>query len=187
MHAGLFLEERLSQEEKMKAQLEEFYKSLELYGCKEEVAVKTWSDAFFYLKELLLEKESKSKQVIFLDDLPWLGTPNSGFISVFGGFWNSFACLRNNLLLIVCGSAASWMENELINAKGGLYGRVSHEIKLSPFTLKETREYLLKEKGISVSWYECAEAYMAVGGIPYYLNYFKKREKRSAEHKRHLL
>lgn len=66
--------------------------------------------------------------------------------------------------------------NELINAKGGLYGRVSHEIKLSPFTLKETREYLLKEKGISASWYECAEAYMAVGGIPYYLNYFKKEK-----------
>ncbi len=174
MHAGLCLEESLSSEAKTKAQLEEFYKSLRLYGCKEESPPKDWSDAFFYLKRLLLEKESDAKQVVFLDELPWLDTPGSGFISIFGGFWNSFAGLRKNLLVIVCGSAASWMENELINAQGGLYGRVSHEIKLSPFTLKETREFLHKERGISASWYETAEAYMAVGGIPYYLSYFKK-------------
>ncbi len=174
MHAGLYLEEKLSDEDKMKAQLEEFYKSLKLYGCEEENPPKNWSDAFFYLKKLLLKKENGSKQVVFFDELPWMDTRDSLFIPIFGGFWNSFACLRKNLLVVVSGSAASWMENELINAQGGLYGRVSHEIKLCPFTLKETREFLRKEKGISASWYEAAEAYMAVGGIPFYLNYFVK-------------
>ncbi len=174
MHAGLCLEKGLSPADQMKAQLDEFYKSLKLYGCNEENPPKTWSDAFFYLKKLLLEKEDGSKQVVFLDELPWLDTPGSGFLSLFGGFWNSFACLRKNLLVIVCGSAASWMENELINAQGGLYGRVSLEIKLCPFTLKEIQEFLHKERGISLSFYEAAEAYMTVGGIPYYLNYFKK-------------
>ena len=172
MHAGLFLE-GVAPSDRLAAQLDGFYKSLQLYGCKEKKAPSTWSDAFFYLEKLLLEKQSKRKQVVFLDELPWMDTPSSHFLTAFEGFWNSFAC-RKNLMVIVCGSAASWMENKLINAHGGLYGRVSFEMKLSPFTLKETKEFLKEEKYMPVSSYEAAEAYMAVGGIPYYLNYFKK-------------
>ena len=172
MHAGLFLE-GVAPSDRLPAQLNAFYKSLVLYGCKEKEAPSTWFDAFFYLEKLLLEKKGKGKQIIFLDELPWMDTPSSNFLSAFEGFWNSFAC-RKNLMVIVCGSAASWMENKLINAHGGLYGRVSFEIKLCPFSLKETREFLREERRMSVSAYEAAEAYMAVGGVPYYLNYFKK-------------
>lgn len=171
MHAGLFVE-GLSSEKRFAAQLDAFYKSLRVYGCAEEKAPLTWFDAFFYLEKLILAKESGSKQVIFIDELPWLDTPSSGFLSAFEGFWNSFACRKKNLLVIVCGSAASWMENNLINAHGGLYGRVTYEIKLSPFSLGQTKEFLI-QKHIPVFDYEAAEAYMAVGGVPYYLNYFE--------------
>lgn len=174
MHSGLFLEkENMSTKEMFHAQLNEFYTSLQIYGCKEKKAPLTWYDAFFYLEKLILEKGNGSKQVIFLDELPWLDTPSSHFLSAFEGFWNSFACRRKNLLIIVCGSAASWMENKLINAQGGLYGRVTYEIKLSPFSLKETKEFLLLQKRIPVNDYEAALAYMSVGGIPFYLNYFE--------------
>ncbi len=172
MHAGLFLEEKTSVKEAFLTQLNAFYKSLLLYGCNEKKAPSTWFDAFFYLEKMIIEKENGSKQVIFLDELPWLDTPSSHFLSAFEGFWNTFACRRKNLLLVVCGSAASWMESKLINAHGGLYGRVTHEIKLSPFSLKQTKEFLL-QKHIPVTDYEAAQAYMAVGGIPFYLNYFE--------------
>lgn len=172
MHAALFLEE-VKEEEKLSMQLDAFYKSLLLYGCKEKDAPKTWLDAFFYLEKLILEKDNGSKQVVFIDELPWMDTKGSNFMSAFEGFWNSFACGRKNLLVIVCGSAASWIENNLINAHGGLYGRVSREIKLSPFNLNETKAFL-EQKHIDVSFYEATEAYMAVGGIPFYLNYFDK-------------
>lgn len=173
MSSGLFLDkEKMTPKEMLSAQIKEFYNALRLYGYKEGKAPETWSEAFFCLEKLILMKENGSKQVIFLDELPWVDTPSSHFLSAFEGFWNGFACRRKSLLIIVCGSAASWMENKLIHARVGLYGRVTYEMKLSPFSLKETKEFLL-QKRLPVTDYDAALAYMSVGGIPYYLNYFE--------------
>ena len=81
------------------------------------------------LKMLLNTKDNGERQVIFIDELPWLDTKKSGFITGFESFWNGYADSRNNIV-IVCGSAISWMTNELINNHGGLYGRVTYEMKL---------------------------------------------------------
>ena len=121
-----------------------------------------------YLKSI----DDGLRQVVFLDELPWMDTPKSGFMTGFEAFWNSWACHRN-VMVVISGSANSWMEDKLINNHGGLYGRVTHEIKLSPFTLKEC-ELLFKEKGLSISRYDIVQSYMIFGGIPYYLNYFKR-------------
>lgn len=74
-------------------------------------------------------------------------------------------------MVIVCGSANSWMMNSLINNHGGLYNRVTYEIKLAPFTLREC-EAFFQENNISLSKYDIAQSYMIFGGIPYYLGYF---------------
>ncbi len=73
-----------------------------------------------------------------------MDTPKSNFINAFEGFWNSFANGRN-IMVIICGSANSWIVNNLINSHGGLYGRVTKEIKLSPLSLKEC-ELLFNKK-----------------------------------------
>ena len=117
--------------------------------------------------------DNGSKQLIFLDELPWMDTPRSGFLSAFEAFWNTWACHRDNIMVIVCGSANSWILDNLINNHGGLYNRTTYEIKLSPFTLKETEEYLIA-KGIQFSRYDIAQANMILGGIPYYLGYLNK-------------
>ena len=49
-----------------------------------------------------------------------------------------------NLKLIVCGSAASWMLDNLVYAKGGLHNRLTASFPIRPFTLQETEEYLIK-------------------------------------------
>ena len=129
-----------------------------------------------YVKDCLYLFEKKGgdqRQVVFIDELPWLDTPRSGFITAFEGFWNNWGSHRDNLMVIVCGSANSWMLDKLINNHGGLYGRVTYEIKLSPFTLKESEEYL-KYNRVKFSRYDIAQSYMIVGGVPYYLRYFKK-------------
>jgi uncharacterized protein len=128
---------------------------------------KDWFDAFNRLS-LLLETQKTPKKVIFLDELPWLDTPQSKFIAALEYFWNSWASARTDVLLIVCGSAASWIINELINNRGGLHNRLTERILLKPFTLSET-EVFLKEKGSSYDRYQLLELYMAIGGIPYYL------------------
>ncbi len=154
-------------------QLDYFYKSLISYGLKTENKPKNWFDAFFLLQKLLMEKDQSERLVVFFDEFPWLDSKKSFFIKAFEGFWNGFGCAQNNLMVIVCGSANSWIQNNLINNHGGLYGRVTYEIKLSPFKLKECEEFLSANK-IVMSRYDITTTYMILGGIPYYLGYLKK-------------
>ncbi len=172
-HSGLSLDDS-NDNKKTEIQLKSFSKSLSLYGMDTDKEIKDWFEAFFYLTKFIMQSTDKSKKVIFIDELPWLDTKGSNFISAFEGFWNSFACARKDLLVIVCGSATSWIENNLINNTGGLYGRVTYEIKLNPFNLLETKEFI-KSNGVDYSLYDITQAYMIFGGIPYYLNYIDNR------------
>ncbi len=123
------------------------------------------------LQQLLVKLDDGSRQVVFIDELPWLDTPRSRFVVALEAFWNGWASARDNIMLVVCGSATSWMLNHLINNAGGLYGRLTWYMKLSPFTLYETEKFL-QSQGIEMSRYDTVQAYMALGGIPYYLGYF---------------
>ena len=155
-----------------KAQLQAFYYSLKRQGMVGHCP-KDWQEAFFMLEMLLEQKDTGERQVVFIDELPWLDTARSGFITGLEAFWNGWACHRKNFMLIVCGSASSWIRDKLINNHGGLYNRVTREIKLEPFSLCEC-ELLLRDRGVSLSRYDIAQSYMILGGIPYYLNYLAR-------------
>lgn len=170
-HAGLSPIEG-NRSGQMKAQLEQFYFSLLKHGMKKSHRPSDWLEAFFMLEEFLQERDNGTRQVIFLDELPWLDTPRSGFITALEGFWNNWCCNRHNLMLIVCGSSSSWIMDKLINNHGGLYGRITHEIKLAPLNLRES-EALFRDIGVQLSRYDIIQSYMILGGIPYYLGYFE--------------
>lgn len=155
----------------LKEQLNQFYYSLLSQGMKRSHRPESWLEAFFMLEMFLQDRDNGDRQVIFLDELPWLDTPRSGFMTAFEGFWNNWCCHRKNVMVIVCGSASSWIRDKLINNHGGLYGRVTYEIKLSPFTLNECEEYL-KSNDVYLSRYDISQSYMILGGIPYYLGNF---------------
>jgi len=127
-----------------------------------------WFQAFQYLITAL-ERSADVQKVLFLDELPWLDVPKAGFIPALEHFWNSWASARRDVLLIVCGSAASWMINNLINNRGGLHNRVTHRIQLEPFTLGEC-EAFLQQKSANYNRYQIVQLYMALGGIPFYLD-----------------
>ena len=160
-------------ESPLKKQLKHFYNSLLLHGMPRSKCPENWMDAFLMLELFLQNKDDGSRQLIFIDELPWLDTPKSGFITAFEGFWNTWACSRKNLMLVVCGSATAWMSDKLINNHGGLYNRITSEIKLSPFTLGECEEYF-KSENIKLSRYDIVQSYMITGGIPYYLSYYQR-------------
>ena len=155
----------------LQEQLQHFYYSLLLHGMQETHCPESWMEAFFMLEKWLEEKDTGERQLVFLDELPWMDTPRSGFITALEGFWNTWGSHRKNLMLIVCGSASSWIQDHLINNHGGLYNRVTCEIRLTPFTLKECEDFL-KDKGVVLSRYDIVQSYMIFGGIPYYLDYF---------------
>lgn len=151
-------------------QLDHFYESLLDSGLQEETPPPTnWREAFRLLRKCLEQIRSK-RRVVFLDELPWLAGPQSSeMITELGYFWNSWADRQRNIVLVVCGSATSWMLDNVIRDYGGLHGRLTGTIRLLPFTLKECEMYF-KSRGFHLSRYEMAVAYMAFGGIPYYLD-----------------
>ena len=154
----------------LKMQLKQFYVSLQQHGMRKSHCPASWIEAFFMLSSLMEQKDQGQRIVIFLDELPWMDTHRSGFVTAFEGFWNNWACHRHNVMVIVCGSATSWIQDNFIDNHGGLYGRVTREIKLSPFTLREC-ELFYKSRGVKLSRYDIVQSYMVMGGIPYYMNY----------------
>ena len=134
---------------------------------------KNWFEAFSLLRKYLSTLR-KRKIVVFLDELPWMDTPKSHFIQAFGYFWNSWASTQSGMKVFICGSSTTWMLSKIIGDKGGLYGRVTRQIYLAPFRLNETEEFLVKTKGVRWNRYQIAEAYMILGGIPYYLDMLEK-------------
>jgi len=135
----------------------------------------SWFEAFDMLASCIDRKRSKQKKVIFLDEFPWLATNKSRFLTAFTDFWNSYASKRSDLMVVICGSSASWMIQHVLQNKGGLHNRVSERISLDPFTLSETKEFLRK-KGIAITDMDIIQLYMMVGGIPYYLDQMDKGE-----------
>lgn len=172
-HTGVSPVDQEDEKNRMRTQLESFYYSLLNHGLEGYKKPKTWMEAFFQLEQLLKLLDDGSRQVVFIDELPWMDTPKSGFLSAFENFVNGWCSGRDNMMLIVCGSATSWILKNLSYHRGGLYGRVTCEMKLSPFTLKECEEYFNSEQ-IEMSRYDIAQTYMVFGGIPYYLSYFRK-------------
>ena len=172
-HTGLSPFEDEKRTITMADQLLAFHFSLLRYDQSEDIPVpKNWQEAFFRLERLLESKADGSKQVVFIDELPWMDTPRSKFVSAFEGFYNNWASERDDILLIVCGSSSSWILKNLVNNQGGLYDRITCHMKLIPFTLRETEEFF-RSKGVEMERYDIVRAYMAFGGVPYYLGYVK--------------
>ena len=86
----------------------------------------------------------------------------------FENFWNTYASKRTDLVVVICGSAASFMVQKVIKSRGGLHNRITQKIRLLPFNLNETELFLKNEK-ISYTRYDILRLYMAIGGVPYYL------------------
>lgn len=174
-HTGLSQQEMDPARQK-DSQLQNFASSLRRYGVSEQTAPADWISAFDSLQALLEEKmqqEPDRRQVVFIDELPWMDTPRSGFLAALEHFWNGWGAGQARLMLIVCGSATAWISNHLLHNKGGLYGRQTCEIKLHPFTLHEA-ELFYQEQGIELDRYAQTQLYMMLGGIPYYMSYVRK-------------
>ena len=149
-----------------RTQLREFRQSLVKSGMKKCRIPADWFDAFFLLAELL-DQQKEGKKVVFIDELPWMDAPRSNFVSAIEHFWNNYASARKDILLIICGSATSWIINNVFRNHGGLHNRVTYRIHLAPFTLSECEQYA-RSRHLGMSRYGILECYMVMGGVPFY-------------------
>ncbi len=151
-----------------------FNESLTRYGDQTAAAPKDWFEAFSRLRTVLSSPQvfreyEYGKRVVFLDELPWMDTARSDFKSALDYFWNSWGSSQKDILFIVCGSATSWIINNIVRNTGGFYNRITRQIHLMPFSLSEC-EQLLISNGMHMTRKQVIESYMIFGGIPYYLN-----------------
>lgn len=150
-------------------QLAEFAKELMCYSHSTFVPqLKNWTEAFDALQRLLETYDIPGKKVVFFDEMPWMDTPKSDFVSALENFWNGWANMRDDIVLVACGSATSWMVDKLLHNQGGLFNRITQKIYLRPFKLSEMEQYL-DEKHFGWNRYQIAQCYMILGGIPFYL------------------
>ena len=131
---------------------------MQRYQVKTEHCPASWMEAFFVLEKWLEEIDDGSRQVVFLDELPWLDTPKSSFLSALEHFWNGWATSRKDVVLIVCGSATSWIIRKIVNNHGGLHNRITDKILLEPFTLAECESYS-QSLGLVMSREQILESY----------------------------
>ena len=149
-----------------RTQLESFREALRRQGLVKCKVLHTWVQAFSALSDLL-DSKGAGKKVVFLDELPWFDTPRSEFLPAFEQFWNAWACLRKDILLVICGSATSWIIKKVLRNRGGLHNRVTRQLPIRPFTLVECAAYA-DYKRLGFDRQQILECYMAFGGVAYY-------------------
>lgn len=167
---GYYFELTGAKDADLKTQLSNFREEFAdvFYAGEKQEMPKSWQEAFNQLRRKVQELSQNEKIIIFLDELPWLASRRSGILKSLEHVWNRYLSRLNNVILIVCGSAASWMLKKIIYNKGGLYGRLTAEISLKPFTLGEAELYL-QAQGINLDRRQIIELYFAFGGVAKYL------------------
>ena len=157
----------------MQGQLAAFAESLSQSFGKHFPVPTSWLEAFSFLRTALGRK--RGRKVLFLDELPWMDTPRSNFLAALEYFWNGWASGEDGIMLVVCGSATSWIVRNIIDNYGGLHNRLTHRIRLLPFTLGECRELAQMAK-LELTTRQLADVYMAFGGVPFYWSLLRKGE-----------
>lgn len=159
-------------------QLKEFKNEIQraFFGENGGIGLKTpltWMEALGMLTEAIRIYGGRKKITIFFDEFPWMATHKSGLLQAFDYYWNRFWVNDSRIKLIICGSAASWIVDNILNNKRGLHNRVTLRVHLEPFSLSETKEYL-KYKGVLLDLAQILDLYMCIGGIPFYLKFVEK-------------
>ena len=155
-----------------KTQLASWNREILRYGGDGIPEAGNWVDAFENLYKLIAKSSNKGKKIIFLDEIPWMATLHSDFLAGLDYFWNRWASARKDILLIICGSATSWITDNIVNNRGGLHNRLTRQILIEPFNLRECMQYY-ESKRIPFTRYQMAEAYMIFGGVPYYMSFME--------------
>ena len=168
-----------SEDKRVRTQLKVFHSALREFGCRERAMPADWFEAFRRLRDVLeldgVVRSREGRRVVFLDEFPWFATKRSDFLFAFADFWNRWASKRDDVAVIVCGSATSWIIKNLFENTGSLYNRVTRQIYVAPFTLHEVEQMA---ESLRLGWSRDAilQCYMVFGGLPYYINMLDRRK-----------
>lgn len=87
------------------------------------------------------ENLKKKRLVLAIDEYPYLAKSDKSFASTLQALIDKYKA-RSKLMLILCGSSMSYMEDEVLAYKAPLYGRRTAQMKIEPFSFKESCLFL---------------------------------------------
>ena len=159
-------------------QMRVFRRALKQFGATEIPAKSDWFDLFDSLRVLLesdtVRRGDHGRRILFLDEFPWLAGQRSDFLVAFADFWNSWASKQDDIMVIVCGSATSWIIKNLFEDSGSMYNRITRRLYVAPLSLREA-EQMAEMLNLGWSRAKVLQAYMVFGGLPYYLDMLDRR------------
>jgi|SRR3989344_6126950 len=122
-----------------------------------------WNDLFW----MLAEKVSKGRVIIVFDEISWIGSKDPDFLGKLKNAWDQHFKKNAQLIFILCGSASSWIEKNILSSTGFL-GRVSFTLTLEQLPLKDCQQFWGKQSH-HTSAMEKLKVLAVTGGIPRYL------------------
>jgi AAA+ ATPase superfamily predicted ATPase len=166
----IFFDATGSKDAPMAEQIANFMSRVEqvFYSGVKLAPEKNWNGVFKILTETLARVPVNKKIILFFDEFPWMVTKNSRLLQNLDYYWNQYWSKDKRIKLIICGSSASWIINNIVNNKGGLHNRMTRQIHLEPFNLIQMKHFLIS-LGVKLSHKQLLQIYMVTGGIPYYL------------------
>ncbi|RLC25492.1 MAG: hypothetical protein DRH93_01665 [Deltaproteobacteria bacterium] len=131
----------------------------------DSVDLKKWENIFYYFTERTLQfkKSAKGKTILFFDEFQWMAVGRSRLVSLLKFFWDNF-WKEKNIMLILCGSIASFMVKKVLRSKA-LYGRTTLEILLKGLSPVDSLSLLRQKRSNE----ETMKYIMVFGGVPKYL------------------
>lgn len=122
-----------------------------------------WSTLF----NLLAHQCSEGRSIILLDEISWMAAKDPTFLSKLKEAWDSQFSNNTKLILIVCGSVSTWIEQNILSSTA-FFGRVSLKLVLEELSLTESNQ-LLDSLNFKQSPLEKLTALNILGGIPWYI------------------
>jgi len=134
--------------------------------CENELLKNSKVNNWEILFKVILEKSKKEKLLLIIDEFQYLGKSNAAFPSIFQKIWDTIL-KDNNIMVILCGSLISMMEEQTLNYSSPLYGRRTGQIKLKQIKFKYYNKFFEKKE-----YSELIKYYAITGGVPKYIELF---------------
>ena len=148
-------------ESNSKQNLENFSKNIMEY--KVNIQVDTSFLSFQAALEYVFQLAEKERLVLAIDEYPYVARSSESFASTIQLLIDKYKD-HSKLMLILCGSSMSYMEDHVLSYKAPLYGRRTAQMKIQPFDFFDTCQYFC-----NFSDEDRALVYGMVGGTPQYL------------------
>jgi len=152
----------IAEEQSKKLQIDSLSKSIfDLFEKPRYISEFNNYDEIF---EYLIDKSNGERIILVFDEFPYMVNSDKSFLTKFQKYIDT-KFKNTNIMIVLCGSSISFMENEVLANKSPIFGRCTAQMEIKPFDFFDAIKFYEKYDDI-----DKVIAYSIVGGVPQYLD-----------------